>query len=211
MLNRFSNVSGLCASPQPGHRFPVSMVFVPVPSQDIDFQCHCSLCLSQARTLAWDRHKDHWHWKSMSWVGTGTKTTDIGNLCPGLGQAQRTVTLKIYVLAWDRHKDHWHWKFMSWLGTGDIGGIVDHHCLKFILKNNFLKWKRKKQSQNTTLWEQFQNPIEKQKIPLCRSSSKIHRHKDHWHWKFMSWLGTGTDHWHWKSGQWSLCLCQART
>ena len=26
----------------------------------------------------------------------------------------------------------------------DIGGIVDHHCLKFTFKNNFLKWKRKK-------------------------------------------------------------------
>ena len=54
--------------------------------------------------LAWQRHKDHWHWKSMSWLGRGTKTTDIGNLCPGLGEAQRPLTLEIYVLAWDRHK-----------------------------------------------------------------------------------------------------------
>jgi hypothetical protein len=87
-------------------RFPMSVVFVPVPSHDIDFQCQ---------------------WKSMSWLGTGTKTTDIGNLCPGLGQAQRLLTLEIYILAWDGHKDHWHWKSMSWLGTGtkttDIGNL----------------------------------------------------------------------------------------
>jgi hypothetical protein len=40
----------------------------------------------------------------MSRLGTGTKTTDTGNLCPGLGEAQRPLTLEIYVLAWDRHK-----------------------------------------------------------------------------------------------------------
>ena len=63
----------------------------------------------------------------MSRLETGTKNSDIGNLCPGLGQAQRPLTLEIYVLAWDRHKDYLHWKSMSWLGTGtkttDIGNL----------------------------------------------------------------------------------------
>ena len=40
----------LCACPKPGHRFPMSVVFVPLPSQDIYFQCQWSLCLFQVRT-----------------------------------------------------------------------------------------------------------------------------------------------------------------
>jgi hypothetical protein len=128
----------------------MSVVFVPVPSQDIDFQCQWSLCLSQASYVqAWDRHKDHWHWNSMSWLGTGTKTTDIGNLCPGLGQAQRSLTLEIYVLAWDRHKDHWHWKSMSWLGRGtkttDIGNLcpaLGHSQRPLTMEIYILAWER---------------------------------------------------------------------
>jgi hypothetical protein len=90
----------------------MSVVFVPVPIQDgIGNLCPVLRQAQRPLTLeiyvqTWDRHKDHGHWNSMSWLGTGTKTTDIGNLCPGLGQAQRSLTLEIYVLAWDRHKDH---------------------------------------------------------------------------------------------------------